>query len=133
MINIFKYMYYRLFTWNLKKWGRYDDPQGNALIGVSFVMFLNLNALGVFLDFMGWFKYFEGGLSKIEVSIILLIILGFNYFWLMHKGKFLQLVKHYKKESKAERRKNTFILWGYFVISLVLPLLMISIHKQLVG
>ncbi|SUB88213.1 Uncharacterised protein [Porphyromonas macacae] len=133
MINIFKYMYYRLFTWNLKKWGRYDCPQGNALIGVSFMMFFNLNALGVLLDLLGCIKYLDGAMSKFEITAIFVVISAVNYFWLMHKGKFLQLVKHYKKESKAERRKNTFILWEYVVISFILPFLMISIEKQLAG
>ncbi|WP_373811212.1 hypothetical protein [Porphyromonas macacae] len=126
-------MYYRLFTWNLKKWGRYDDPQGNALIGVSFMMFVNLNTLGVLLHYLGCIDYFEANISRLTMSMIFLTILAINYFWLMHKSKYLQLVKHYKKESKAERRKNTFILWGYVVISVVLPFLIISIHKQLVG
>ncbi|WP_025004488.1 hypothetical protein [Porphyromonas macacae] len=133
MINIFKYMYYRLFIWNLKKWGRYDCPQGNALIGVSFMMFVHLNTLGVLLDYLGCIDYFEAKNSRLTMSIVSLTIMTINYFWLMHKGKFLQLVKHYKKESKAERRKNSFILWGYVVISVVLPFLMISIEKQLAG
>ncbi len=126
-------MYYRLFTWNLKKWGRYDCPEGNALLGVSFVMSFNLNTLGILLDYLGCIDYFEAKVSRLTLSMVFVTIMTINYFWLMHKGKFLQLVKHYKKESKAERRKNTFILWGYVVISVVLPFLMISIEKQLAG
>ncbi|WP_282918339.1 hypothetical protein [Porphyromonas macacae] len=84
MINIFKYMYYRLFTWNLKKWGRYDDPQGNALIGVSFMMFVHLNTLGVLLDYLGCIDYFEAKVSHLTMSIVFFIILAINYFWLMH-------------------------------------------------
>ncbi|WP_148297573.1 hypothetical protein [Porphyromonas macacae] len=97
------------------------------------MMSFNLNTLGVLLDYLGCIDYFEAKVSRLTMSMIFLTILAINYFWLMHKGKYLQLVKHYKKESKAERRKNTFILWGYVVISFILPFLMISIHKQLIG
>ncbi|KGN73687.1 hypothetical protein HQ47_06990 [Porphyromonas macacae] len=133
MINIFKYMYYRLFTWNLKKWGRYDGPEWNALLGVSFMVFLNVYTFVFLLELLGYINFLRGNFRRPVILILGFSILGMNYLLLTNKGKYLQLVKHYKKESKAERRKNSFILWGYAVISVLLPFLMISIHKQLVG
>ncbi|MDG5800164.1 hypothetical protein QA597_07370 [Marinilabiliaceae bacterium ANBcel2] len=53
MMKIYRYLYYRLYSWNLKTWGEKDLPQWNALFGVSFMMFLNLGLLGFLLQLLG--------------------------------------------------------------------------------
>ena len=35
LFRFYRYLYYMLYSWNLKTWGENDVPEWNALFGVS--------------------------------------------------------------------------------------------------
>ncbi len=133
MINFFKYLYYRFYSWNLKTWGESNFPQWNALYGVSFMMFLNLNLLGLILQFFGINIFLRNELPKKELIFIMLCIIIINYFLFIHKGNFRIIAKELKKESLERRRKNTILIWLYVIISFSLVVLCAMIIKYLNG
>ncbi len=53
MLGFYKYLYFRIYSWNLKKWGENDMPEWNAVLGVSFTMFINLFVLVLLFQFVG--------------------------------------------------------------------------------
>lgn len=128
-MNIYKYIYYRLYTWNLKKWGKIDGPEWNALFGISIMMFLNLMTLSLLLDALGLINYW--GIIHIReiVIVVSLSILAANYFCFLHKKKCLKIIKLYKQETTTERHRNTVIIWFYFFVSVLSPFLIININK----
>jgi len=103
----------------LKTWGESDLPQFNALFGVSFMMFVNLGIIAGILDMIGFNIFFENTPKK-EIIITMLAVLAINYFWLVHNGKYKQIAKGYKNESKNKRLRNTLLLWLYVVMSFVI-------------
>lgn len=119
-MKIYKYLFYRLYSWNLKTWGENDLPQWNALFGVSFMMFLNLGLFGLLLQFFGVNIFLRNELPKKEVVIIMLSLFVLNYFLFIHKGNYRSITKELKKESPKNRRANTVLIWLYFVLSLAL-------------
>jgi len=119
MMRLYRYLYYRLYSWNLKTWGESDLPQFNALFGVSFMMFVNLGIIAGILDMIGFNIFFENTPKK-EIIITMLAVLAINYFWLVHNGKYKQIAKGYKNESKNKRLRNTLLLWLYVVMSFVI-------------
>lgn len=119
-MKIYKYLFYRLYSWNLKTWGENDLPQWNALFGVSFMMFLNLGFFGLLLQFFGVNIFLRNELPKKEVVIIMLSLFVLNYFLFIHKGNYRSITKELKKESPKNRRANTVLIWLYFVLSLAL-------------
>lgn len=129
-MKIYLYLYYRLYTWNLKKWGMEDMPHYNALFGVSFMMFSNLYLLAWLLQLFGLNIVLHEETPRFEVAFIGLIILFYNYFRFIYKKKFKSLVKLYSKESKQRRRRNTFLLWLYFLLSFLFILLTIQLYKN---
>jgi hypothetical protein len=133
MIDVFKYLYYRLYSWNLKTWGESDFPQWNALYGVSFMMFLNLNLLGLILQFFDINIFLRNELPIKELVFIMLCIIIINYFLFIHKGNFRIMVKELKNESLERRRKNTILIWLYVIISFSLVVLFALIIKKFKG
>jgi len=120
MIKMFRYLYYRLYSWNLKTWGENDLPQWNALFGVSFMMFLNLGLLGLLLQLLGVNIFLCNELPKKELIIIMLSLFVLNYFLFVHKGNYRSISKELKKESPKKRKTNTFLLWTYVILSFAL-------------
>jgi hypothetical protein len=120
MMKLYKYLYYRLYSWNLKTWGESDLPQYNAMLGVSFMMILNFSIIAGILDMFGIVNIFVEETPKKELVLFFFAVTVLNYFWLVHNGKYKQLGKKYKNESKNVRLRNTLLLWLYVVLSFVI-------------
>ncbi|MDD4150610.1 MAG: hypothetical protein PHE33_11355 [Bacteroidales bacterium] len=118
MKYLFEYLFYRLYTWNLKKWGENDNPQLNAILGVSFIMFLNICSIIYLLDLVFDMKL----VSRVEIPIFVTIsastiLLMLNYFRFLWKSKFKVIVRKYKNEDCKLRRRKLLFLWLYVLIS----------------
>lgn len=120
MKKLFKYLYYRLYSWNLKAWGEKDLPQWNALFGVSFMMFLNLGIVGLLLQLFGINIFLRNELPKMELAILMLSLFVVNYFQFIYKVNYRSITKELQKESAEKRRINTVFLWLYVVLSFAL-------------
>lgn len=133
MMRLYKYLYYRLYSWNLKTWGESDLPQWNALFGVSFMMFLNLGLVGLLLQFFGVNVFLRSELPKKELITLMLCLFIVNYFLFIHKGTFKSIVKELKKEPPPKRRINTILLWLYVTLSFALFAFGAILIRQLNG
>lgn len=133
MMKFYRYLYYRLYSWNMKSWGDKDLPQWNALFGVSFMMFLNLGLLGFLLQLLGVNIFLRDELPKKELIIIMLSLFVVNYFLFIHRGNYRSTVKELKKEPPEKRRINTILIWLYVILSFALFVLSAMFIKQLNG
>ncbi len=133
MMKLYRYLYYRLYSWNLKTWGEKDLPQWNALFGVSFMMFLNLSLLGLLLQFLGVNIFLRYELPKKELIIIMLSLFVINYFLFIHKSNYRSIVKELKKEPLEKRKTNTIFIWLYVILSFALFVLSAMFIKKLNG
>ena len=133
MMKIYKYLYYRLYSWNLKTWGENDIPQWNALFGVSFIMCLNLGLLGLLLQLLGVNIFLRDELPKKELIIIMIILFVVNYFQFIHRGNYRSTVKELQKEPPKKRRINTFLIWAYVLLSFALFILSAMFIKKFNG
>lgn len=113
-MRLYKYLYYRLYSWNLKTWGENDAPQWNALIGVSFMMLLNLSTIGIALQFFKLTDFFiRDEIPKTELIFLMVGIGVFNFFQFIHHGKYEEISKEYEKEEPRKKSHNTVYLWLY--------------------
>jgi hypothetical protein len=119
-MKLYRYLYYRLYTWNLKAWGEKDIPQWNALFGVSFMMFLNLGLVGLLLQAFGMNLFQRDEVPKIELIVLMVGLFILNYFIFIYKGNYLTIIKELKKETLKIRKANTFLIWLYVVLSFAL-------------
>ncbi len=132
MMKLYRYLYYRLYSWNLKTWGESDLPQFNALFGVSFMMFVNIGFIAGILDVLG-LRIFVEDTPKNEIIFTMLVILVANYFWLVHNGKYKQIAKELKKEPKNKRTRNVILLWLYVIVSFVVVSFVAILSGKLKG
>jgi len=120
-----KYLYYRIYDWNLRAWGESDMPQYNAIIGVSFLMFLNIIGIFIAIEALTGNQYFLF-LPKGEyyAAATCLLLLLFNYFLLVRNGKYLTITEEFKKENSLQKRKGLVFVWLYVIGSFAIPLLL---------
>ncbi len=133
MMKLYRYLYYRLYSWNLKTWGEKDLPQWNALFGVSFMMFSNLCLAGLLLQALGFNIFLRNELPKLEIGIIMLFLYIVNYFQFIDKGNYRLITKELKKESQKKRRTNTILLLIYVILSFALNALGVIFIRKLNG
>ena len=130
MLKLYKYMYYRLYAWNLRTWGESDGPHFNALFGVSFMMFVNLFIIVGIFSIIG-INTTTGTAPRVGAVISLTALVAVNYFWLVHKGKYIQIAKDYEGEPKKKGLRNAVLLWLYVVLSFVIPISLAIVSGRL--
>lgn len=85
MINIYKYIYYRTYKWNLKKWGAHDVPQFKSMYIVSLIMFFNIITVGLLLQKISGLPFLK---QLREITVLSMIGTGFlSYFTFVRKKK----------------------------------------------
>lgn len=133
MLKLYKYLYYRLYSWNLKTWGKNDLPQYNAMLGVSFMMILNFGIIAGIFDMLGIINIFIEKTPTKEIILFFLMVTILNYFWLVHNGKYKQIAKKYKNEPENKRTRNVILLWLYVIASFVVVSFIAIISGKLKG
>lgn len=125
MIKFLKYLHYRLYSWNLKTWGKADNPALNALLGVTFLFFLNTAIIPMIIIDMVFHVKLFGVMPKWVIAIIMLAYYYGLYFVFNHKKKYLDVCKQYKNERKNKKRRKLFYIWLYVVLSFLVPIFLI--------
>ena len=130
-MKLYEYLYYRIYDWDLKRWGLNHRPEGRALFGVSTLMTANILTIVLIFQSLGIINYFNSDYSK-DGSLIniisMIIIWTANYFWLVKNGKYKKIAEKYQNEPKNKRLQNTILLWLYGIMSVGIPLLMATLQ-----
>jgi len=119
VISILQYLYYHLYRWLLKKWGKDDDPKHTALLGLASTLLINILSIPFVIQAISGLDllvYFH----KIHKSILIIFTIGFLialYFALISKNKFKTIVIKYKSEPNAVLKKGILITWIYIITS----------------
>lgn len=130
-MRLYKYLYYRLYSWNLKAWGKKDSPEWNALIGVSFMMGINLSLFLIIIQLLFEIKIIlSDNLPKKEIIVVALVILAINYFIFNYKKKYLLIIEKYNNESLKKKRINALLLWLYIILSFVVIGIVLELYKN---
>ena len=120
MKNVYDYMFYRLYLWNLNQWGEKDNPDNNATLGVSFIQ--SLNILTVILIIVRMEIFNSSLLSDIRIALTIGVsTFAFNYFRYYYKKRYLKFIKRYKKENEDKSRKNLLFLIIFSIMSFLVP------------
>ena len=116
LFDAYKYLYYRIYSWNLRKWGEIDVPQFNALLGVTFLVYLNIITLLIAIQLICRFRILEQiKLSKIHAIVGIIAIGLINYFIFLYNSKYKQLAKQFKKKTEIEKKRR-FLCCSIYVV-----------------
>ena len=118
LFNGYKYLYYRIYSSNLRDWGENDIPQFNALLGVSFLIYLNTFTLFIGVKLITEFRILEQiKFSKTQAVIGFMVIGLINYYIFIHASKYKLIAKQFNKESKGERKTRFYWCLFYVIFS----------------
>ena len=115
LIRAYKYLYYRIYEWQLKRFGKGDNPEFTALLGNSLLLFTNLVTLVIF------FEIITGRVFRIENSyaiIAMIIIIATNYYIFLYKNKFNTIISSFELESGLQKKSSTIWCLVYVTITL---------------
>ncbi len=116
MYSAYKYLFYRIYSWNLKTWGKEDIPQYNTIIWISVMIMANLLSILIIIEIIVGYEIIKvSSIPKIFMIIEYVIIFIFNYFLLVYNDKYLLIAKNFKSENKEKRRRRTKWMWSYII------------------
>lgn len=121
LYKFYKYIYYRIYSWNLKQWGKSDVPEYNAMLGIALLTFINIISILTIIEAMTAYEIF----SFLEVSTSILFIsslsfIALHYFVFFHKGKYKKIIKEFETETKEHHKKGTVWVLLYIIGSVVI-------------
>src|SRR6185295_3493436 len=125
---MYKYLFYRLYVWNVSAFGKNDLPVLNALLEISLIVYVNLISVDLVVEALTGFAAINFmNVSKLLIVLIGLIILVVNYFVLAYNGKLNRLMEKYGNENDAQREKGNAYLGVYIGISILILFLTLAI------
>ena len=128
MLRAYKYLYYRIYAWNLRVWGESDMPQYNALFAVSFLVYLNAMTLIVLIDLSVGRRFVP--LTR-PIALALLLIAGvIGYFALVYRAKFRRLSDEFRGETIAQRRRRLIACVAYVGQTFLSIMLLVKVRNS---
>jgi hypothetical protein len=124
----YRYIFYRLYEWGLKRYGATDAPEWNAIFGMSFLVFFDMIGICAVISAVFGISIIEhfprsfAGMVSPAVGVF-----GLHYFFLVKGGRLKRIVSEFESESAATRSRGTRLVIFFIVLSLVLPFLAIYI------
>lgn|ERR1035437_2075537 len=121
VVKPYKYLYYRIYSWNLRTWGESDLPRFNALIAVSFLIVLNFYiAMGFIGNVLGTDIFTAIRWDNIDVVVLGTLVGAVSYFILIRNDNYKEIVKQFEKEERNMRIRNLILCVAYVTASFVL-------------
>lgn len=118
----YQYLFYKYYSWNIFTNDRTRYEFGWALLSIAeYFNFLTL--LLIMQLFTGYgFEQFSN-LSKVQITLVWIIFLGFNYIILISNKKYLTIIERFKNENSRSKMIGNLIAFLYFFGSLVIYIL----------
>ncbi len=127
MFKIHRYIYYRLYIWNLKLFGERDLPFLNALLELSLIIYVNILTIILMIDKVFMAKTIDRLISTQWLAIIIVVfLLLIQYLFLFHNNRHKKIIERYEGDQVNEKRNDTlaFLYIGtsaiLFIIAIVL-------------
>lgn len=123
LFRAYKYFYYRIYSWNLRTWGESDAPHFNALLGISFLIYLNFYAVLLAIDFFTGKSVIEIlNVGKVKLGLGMIGIIIINSFIFLRNNQYLLIAKQFVEESKTQKKRRFFLCLAYAFFSFALPI-----------
>ena len=126
--DIYEYLYYYLYNWQLNLWKGKYSPEISALFGPSILIILNIGVPILLI-----IKCFAPeSISGDDCSIIIgLFFSWLCYYLFIGNNKYLRVYQKYKKESREQRKKNTRRMKLYVFFSILFAILFVILMREL--
>lgn len=111
--RFYRYLIYRIYHINN------NDPDLKVLGILTFIHTSHIFTcmfLALWLFSIDLFNF-----EKIELFIISILFFALHYYLFYKPQKWEEYFKEFENETKKERVKGSFLVWGYMIVSLIMP------------
>ena len=112
--RFYRYLVYRIFHFNN------DSPEINVMVILGMIHGSYVLSCLFLLSIIFSFDY--SGLDKSEVSLLALLFFATQFLIFFRPSKWKTYFKEFENESKEERRKGSFLVWGYIISTTFSPI-----------
>ncbi len=113
--KFYRYFVYRIYHINN------NDPEMKVISFLFMVHGSLILSFFIILDIN--FDIFPPGLNKSHVSLLALLFFAIHFLILFRPSKWKTYFKEFENETKEEKRKGSFLVWGYIIFTMSLPIL----------
>lgn len=114
-----RYFVYRMYHIND------NDPDIRVLFLLTMVHMCHLLTLNFIVTEFLSFDYI---LTKTELILFLSFFFILHYILFYKPEKWKEYTKEFENETKEEKRKGAVLVWGYLIVSLILPIFLPVIY-----
>lgn len=104
MPSPWRWMYAQLYNWNLRKWGRRNDPAARTLGQLSVLTFMHLAA--IFAAYATITHHGIPQLSRGQIIVLCAAVGLFFYVRFVRRGEADQMIAELKLHDAAETRRD---------------------------
>ncbi|NOT49249.1 MAG: hypothetical protein HOP17_16080 [Acidobacteria bacterium] len=111
-IKAYKYLFYRTYIWQLRMFGRRNNPEFLGILANSLCVFFNL------LTLLAGFQIITGHTFRTEklfAIVGMLLLLGFNYIFFLHNGKMRLILAEFAGETENQKKRGGILCWAYVI------------------
>lgn len=111
--KFYRYLIYRIYHIND------NDPEIKVIMLLCIIHSFHLFTCMYLI--LGLFSTNLFVLNKMELFVAYLLFLALHYFIFYKPQKWEEYFKEFENETKKERLKGSFLVWGYMAVSLMMP------------
>lgn len=130
IFNVYKYLYYRSYSWFLKIRNNKIIPHLDALGFVSVVMFLNAIFIVMAIDCFNILLINSMEILETILLYIIILILLLNYIYFILNKRYLKIFNSYSYENKSQNKKRGIILLIFVFLSIVRPFILSELIRN---
>jgi|SRR5688572_9034540 len=128
--ELYKYLFFKLYSWNIEAFGKRELPTLNALLHLSLLMYINLMTTLLVVEMLVGITLINFEEVSVTVLVILsLSVLAINYFGLVYNSRLQGIIDLYANESD-EKKKSGNITLGWYIGLTILTLLIVLVFKS---
>jgi hypothetical protein len=132
--DAYKYLYFRIYIWQLHAWGASHQPELNAMLIMTILVYLNVIGMFFCLDGalnIGFLRAMNFG--KIHALALGIIIGGINYLVFIYNHKYRDFTRLFGTETQTTARERLVWCWCYVLFVHLLffsSLLVMSLNRN---
>ena len=127
----YKYIYFKFYKWAENLHGDKESHEFTAFFSLTFLVYANLASIFFALKLILNFSISHIELSKLEIGIYSLLPTIPQYLLLLHRKKYLKILKEFGKEDMSSALKGTIYAWLYIVITFVILFGLVFIQMKI--
>jgi hypothetical protein len=117
MIGAYKYVFYKLYRLETLLFD--TAPEYSALFAMVILQWLNIGLVIALIEWWTGLRFLPS-LSRMQSACVVLVLVLPQYFLLVHRGKFKNIIRRFSAESSRRRIIGAWLVGFYVFLSFVL-------------